>query len=243
MRINHLHLQNFRLFADHQFAFPNQFTVLIGENGQGKSCVLHSLRVAASAWLLGLKEAKAVHIQAEDIRRIDVGEHFVRQFPTIVKATGIVENQAISWTRRRADLKQGLGRTDRAEAKAIIDLGRHSEQAVSQNLRPVAFPVLAYFSTARLWVEAKQTIKLKSKGFRIQDGYAGALAPSHDRSSALGWIQTNYLKALDYQRQRSTFPPSIPTSLPSSMSPSDQELNASILLQAVLEAITTCLPE
>ena len=48
MIIHNLHLQNYRGFVDRSFEFNPEFTLLIGENGSGKSAVLR-----ACATLLG----------------------------------------------------------------------------------------------------------------------------------------------------------------------------------------------
>lgn len=184
MRVEQLELHNFRFFADSHFSFPA--TVLIGENGRGKSALLHGLRVAAGAWLLGFKETERLHIEPEDIRRIELAARFAPQFPAVVQAKGVVEGQAIEWARHRADFKGGLGRTGWAEAKPLIDLARGCDAATNERMADVALPVLVYFSTARLWVGAKKGVDLKAKGSKIYGGYAQALTPEHKRKGPAG---------------------------------------------------------
>lgn len=246
MKINRLYLHNFRLFADQDFVFPTLFTVLIGENGRGKSAVLHGLRVAASAWLLGFKETERLHIEPEDIRRVELKTRFAPQFPATVRATGLVANQEIVWTRQRADFKGGLGRTAWAEAKTLLELSRQAEQATNSELREVDLPVLVFFSTARLRVGAKKGVELKSKGSKVQDGYFQALTPDYKRKGpsgravALAWVKTAYLKMLEEKTE------SLLTSIPPSVRPSvGQYTGYSVtapLLGAVLTAIETCVP-
>ncbi len=79
MRINKLRLHNFRNFEDETFDFPSQFTIVIGNNGKGKSSLLQGLRLAAASFFLGLDESERLHIQKEDIRRIDTGKRFALQ--------------------------------------------------------------------------------------------------------------------------------------------------------------------
>ena len=238
MRINQLELQNFRLFADSRFSFPAPFTVLIGENGRGKSALLHGLRVAAGAWLLGFRETERLHIEPEDIRRVDTPDNFSPQFPTLVRASGVVEGQQTDWARQRNDFKGGMGRTGWAEAKPLIELARQCDQATNDNLQNVPLPVLVFFSTARLWVGAKREVALKTKGSRIEDGYAQALTPDHrrkgpsSRTRAMGWIKRMYFQALEEGR----WPDAGPSAGPGVRS------GAAVLLKAVLEALATCLP-
>lgn len=48
MRIDHLHLENFRNFKDYKIKFGSKTTVLIGKNGSGKSNLIQSLVYAVS---------------------------------------------------------------------------------------------------------------------------------------------------------------------------------------------------
>ena len=224
MKITTLNLLNFRLFPQATFHFPAMFTVLIGENGRGKSALLHGLRVALGAWLQGFKEADGIAIQKDDIRRIDLQHRFVPQFPVTVTAEGKVNDRLIVWARTKASLS---GRTTTAESAELVALARQLEQLTNEQLQEVDLPVLAYFSTARLWVESNQTIKLKTKGAKIRDGYARCLENTHDRGSALGWIKSTYYKTLKAKGKPGE---------------EDSLVGLKGLLSAVLSAITTCVP-
>jgi len=198
MRIQSLKLHNFRFFAESQFEFPALFTVLIGENGRGKSALLHGLRIAAGAWLLGFRETERPHIEVEDIRRVDKNGSFTRQWPTIVRAVGLVEGQPIEWARQRSDIKGGLGRTGWVDTKPLIELARHCEEISTKELHVIDLPVLVYFGTGRQRVGAKRAVELKTKGSKIEDGYAQALIPEYKRKGptgsavALGWIKVRW---------------------------------------------------
>ena len=52
MRIDRLELRNFKKFAALDLNLHRQFTLLIGENGAGKTSVLDSLAVALGVWLV-----------------------------------------------------------------------------------------------------------------------------------------------------------------------------------------------
>ncbi len=240
MRIERLELHNFRFFADAQFNFPARFTVLIGENGRGKSALLHGLRVAAGAWLLGFRETERLHIEPEDVRRVELETRFSPKFPVVVKAAGVVEGQSIEWTRQRNDFKGGVGRTGWKEAKPLIDLAQRCDDLTNVQQQEIDLPVLVYFSTARLWVGAKKAVPLKTKGFKIQDGYAQALTPDHKRKGAssravtMGWVKKAYLQLLEARGWgagllRLTRPGTPPI--------------AAVLLESVFQALTVCVPD
>ena len=252
MRIERLELHNFRFFAAGQFAFPARFTVLIGENGRGKSALLNGLRIAAGAWLLGFKEAERLHIEQEDIRRVETDTRFVPQFPALVRAIGVVEGRPVTWARQRNDFKGGLGRTGWAEAKPLIELARQCDELTNGALQEIDLPVLVYFSTARLWVGAKKAVALKTKGSKIQDGYAQALTPDHKRSGpasrtvALGWIKKMYLKMLEEQAssfQKLNYEGPATSAELGKLKQALGNSDAGRLLDAVFQAITTCVPD
>ena len=52
MRIDRLELRNFKKFNEFELNLHRQFTLLIGENGAGKTSVLDALAVALGVWLV-----------------------------------------------------------------------------------------------------------------------------------------------------------------------------------------------
>ena len=215
MRIRKLHLHNFRNFSDRTFEFPDLFTVVIGDNGKGKSTILQGLRLAAATFLLGLDEAERIHIRKEDIRRIESIKRFAPQSNCFFEADGTLDKKTISWKRT---LVRENGRTDIKDAAAIINAAKSKNDLVNKQLEEgIDLPVLCYFSTGRLWAESKQTIQLKKKGSRLKDGYARCLDFKTDKTSPLSWIKSTFYKKLKGREE-------------------------SVLLDAVFEAISTCVP-
>lgn len=215
MRIDRLNLTNFRNFEKAAFEFNKNFTVIIGENGTGKSSILQGLRLATSTFLLGLDEAERYHIQKEDIRRVDIGNRFVPQKDCSFEAFGEVDNQQISWKRT---LSRFGGRTDTKEASDLINIAEKLNNRVNEEyLEGVDLPVISYFSTARLWVDSYFTVKLKKKGSRLQDGYARCVDNRSDKKSPMEWIKSATWKKL-------------------------KDKPESVLLDAVLEAVDICVP-
>ena len=215
MRINRLQLGNFRNFTDNNFSFPTLFTVVIGENGKGKSSILEGVRVAAATFLLGIDEAERFHIQKEDVRRVDVGNRFATQKNCFFEAEGLVSGYPLVWKRTLPRLG---GRTDTKDARNIIELAQELNDRVNIQLEAaVSMPVICFFSTARLWAESKQTVNLKKKGSKIKDGYARCVDERSDKLSPMAWLKAAYWKKLKNKPE-------------------------SVLLEAVLEAIDICIP-
>jgi len=215
MRIDKLHLHNFRNFEEASFEFNKNFTVIIGENGTGKSSILQGLRLAAASFMLGIDEAERYHIQREDVRRIDIESRFIPQKNCSFKASGELNDQPITWKRTLSRLG---GRTDYKEANELIEIAERLNKAVNEDFKEdVDLPVICYFNTSRLWVDSYVTVKLKKKGARLQDGYARCVDNRTDKKSPMEWLKSASWKKLKNKPD-------------------------SVLLDAVLEAIDICIP-
>lgn len=101
MWINKLKLINFRNFEDDTFVLDEHFNIIIGINGKGKSSLLHAIRIACGAYLLGIPEATKRHIWESEIRRKDFGTHLSLQTPTIVEAEGSIDDKPLHAAWRR----------------------------------------------------------------------------------------------------------------------------------------------
>ena len=101
MNINRMSLKNFMNFEQMDFQLNRSFNIIIGINGKGKSTLLHAIRIACGAYLLGIPEANKRHIWPSEIRRKDFGTHLSMQTPTIVEAEGSVDDQLLSKPWRR----------------------------------------------------------------------------------------------------------------------------------------------
>ncbi|MGE8512802.1 MAG: AAA family ATPase [Chryseobacterium culicis] len=214
MIINTIDLINFRNFENTSFNFNSQFTVVIGENGKGKSSILQGLRIAAGTFLMGIDEAERYHIQKEDVRRIDLQNRFIPQKGCSIKAYGFLNDQEIEWKRS----KTSSSRTNSKDANDIIKIAESINKSVNEDFNDeVDLPVINFFSTSRLWVEPKQTVKLKKKGSKLKDGYARCIDSRSDKKSPMEWIKSTYYKSLKGRTE-------------------------SVLLDAVLEAIDICIP-
>lgn len=56
MKINSICIKNYRSIDEISISFRSQFTVLIGDNGTGKTTILDALSIAMGCFLLGLEK-------------------------------------------------------------------------------------------------------------------------------------------------------------------------------------------
>lgn len=161
--IDHLRLRNFRKFADIEIDFDPKLTVLVSENGGGKTAILDGIVVALRHFvdtLLGGKPGQGFD-KATDIRRARRDASMALQFPVALTARGTFGGRQTRWER---ELASSEGKTSHSE-KHVGDL-THRAKDLLYHLRdftdhrtpeaPV-FPAIAYYGTGRLFQQHKRT--------------------------------------------------------------------------------------
>ncbi|MBP1543513.1 MAG: AAA family ATPase, partial [Oscillospiraceae bacterium] len=104
MYIRSIELTNFRCFEKERIEFDPQLTVLIGDNGCGKSSVLTALSIAAGSFFLGFDNIPSGSISQGDVRNKTYlsGSLVLRepQFPAQISCTGSFDGATeLSWSR------------------------------------------------------------------------------------------------------------------------------------------------
>ncbi len=152
MRIDHLHIENFKRFEVQDFDLHPKFTLLVGDNGSGKTSVLDALAVALGIWHKAAPSSSGWrNILKEEVRLdpVDAGDRIFWKLalPSKITATGIIgHSEGLSWTRM---IRTGGTRTTNAQAHnaetAIIELLKGAEA------QRELLPVLAYYGAGRAW--------------------------------------------------------------------------------------------
>ncbi|NOY91603.1 MAG: AAA family ATPase [Deltaproteobacteria bacterium] len=196
MRIDKLTLSNYRAFEKFEVNFHPELTVLIGENGAGKSTILEGLAVALGAWLGGfasLREdfsiptdcPRRVLLESDGLATTEV------RYPVRVEACGEVRGQLIEWAR---ELRHSKGRTTRGEAASIRTLARTVEEDLTQN--GVELPVISCYGTGRLWLQRRDKKRKQEQLASRLMGYTSALDAASDPKHFEAWMRWRTENAL-----------------------------------------------
>ena len=99
LRLDNLVLQNFRCFTSCEIAFHPRVTVLVAENGNGKTAVLDAASLVLSGYVKAMSLAEQFKkIARSDIRLVPSGHGRMEpRLPTRFSAKGIVADQAVQW--------------------------------------------------------------------------------------------------------------------------------------------------
>ncbi|WP_293883547.1 AAA family ATPase [Sphingobacterium sp. UBA1498] len=195
MRINKISLTNFRNIEHESFSFESNFTVIIGINGKGKSTLLHAIRIACGAYLLGIPETVKRHIWPNEIRRKDFGTHLALQTPTIVEAEGSIDNKnlIIPWRRIIPEGKAKNSATF-VDIGQIRSIAKFKYDQVTKEGKNVDNPVIAFFGTSRLSGGGRDTLSNYTGREIFKAGYNNWLEMKQSTYQYPKW-----LKAYDYR--------------------------------------------
>ena len=204
MRIDRLTVSNFKKFEEKTFDFLHQFTLLVGDNGAGKTAVLDALRIGVGAYLLGISYTPAPSIKREYVRRgtRSNGEFstFEPVTPSVVGCEGRVHGSDFRW---KCELPSFHGRTNRIGAR---ELARCVAKHFHENNPRTNFPLIVSYGTGRLWIEPRTTKHARSavreplgKLSRFE-AYRGCLGPAVSSEMLRRWIKKMALIAVQEKR-------------------------------------------
>ena len=187
MRIDRLTVSNFRNFEEKGFEFHRRFTLLVGDNGAGKTAVLDALRIGVGAYLLGIPDSSAPSIKREYVRREPRRDGEFSTFepvtPCTVGCEGQVHQSDYRWNRELASIH---GRTSRVGARELVQcVARH----VRENRPGTNFPLIVSYGTGRLRAEPRTAVRDplgKSSRF---EAYRRCLDPAMSSELLRRWIK------------------------------------------------------
>lgn len=191
MKVSSIELSNFRGFEKFCANFNENLTVIVGDNGAGKSSLLDALAIAIGTFLAGFDGMSGVGISKNDAMNkcYDMGSvvDLQAQYPVSITATGIVDRQEITWTR---GLNGAEGRTTIGEAKELIDIAKEYQKRIRAGDKTAILPIISYYGTGRLWAQKKE----KSASNQIEKfsrlvGYTDCLAAESNDKLMMKWFE------------------------------------------------------
>lgn len=190
MRLSHLLIKNYRLFADLALDFHPELTVIVAPNGCGKTTVLDAIRVAYSPYLFVFPTGRGCGIEPGDVHKIKTLEELGQMqevIPVEILADGTFGDQVVrAWKREKHSLK---GKSTIKDARLPAEFGKklQSEAAKGEFSK---WPLIAYYGTGRLWNQKKLTDKkIFASGFQTRAaGYIDCMEPASTYKLFIDWF-------------------------------------------------------
>lgn len=164
LRLDQLKITNFRCFGTCEVNLHPKLTVLVAENGQGKTGILDAVAIALGPivdQLAGTRQWDGV--SAGDVRKTRLADgEMAANSPTTIVAEGMFDGEILRWslTRTSASIRSRTStsqlKTLRLRTKAVRE--RLDNNATGEHHIQSPLPLIAYYGTGRLWAEERLTI-------------------------------------------------------------------------------------
>lgn len=221
MKLDKIVLKNFRCYSNLEIELHPKITVLVANNGQGKTTILDAIRVALWPFVSQFDLANTPYkdpantITIDDVRIIKakkssntagfgVLDEMVRQFPSSVSAIGDYGNGTIEWQRFRDSEAVKSQTKDDPNCRTLKTFAKNLQKQVRViDLKTVTLPVFGYYGTGRLWKEKRLTESKRGQNANDENIRTFALRDSLDPASSYRqfeeWFTDSYKKVLENQ--------------------------------------------
>lgn len=187
MRLKQLHLKNFRCFQDLTVDFDPKMTVIIAENGQGKTTVLDAIATGFGRYLTKLGK-KGQTLKQSDLQILEQ-EKFAPYVAITLETekTNSLGLDTLVWSLSRKRDPASKINTPLAGTKALDDFAHQLLKKQEEGLTP-EFPLVVYYGTNRAVLGEVQTRRGFKKKFAPLDALDGALEPTARFGAAFEWF-------------------------------------------------------
>lgn len=153
IRLNELEFQNFRCISSGKITFNKDVTVLVADNGIGKTTVLDAASVVLAQFVDELTNAKqSPGLVQADVRLASTdGAPQSPRTPTALSAIGDLAGRRVEWTARRKQFEQTPRRSpkDVAGIVAVTNEMKAALSSTEDSERGIALPIVAYYRSNR----------------------------------------------------------------------------------------------
>jgi predicted ATP-binding protein involved in virulence len=150
MRLDHLHLQNFRCYEDAHFDFQPGFNLVVGVNGSGKTSLLQGVASSIAPFFarVGNMSTALVHADAQVrfvVDRFDGRIRFERRYPVKLEGKGNLFNLA-DWLVIKERKEMPLVPEEQAYKAAASEINKVAAGFA------IDLPLVAFYQANRRWV-------------------------------------------------------------------------------------------
>jgi predicted ATP-binding protein involved in virulence len=183
MRIDKIQIENFKNFEKLEVEFETGVNLFVGSNGSGKTSILEAINVALGGFF-SLQEQKMQRgIELSEARIITVNDKNIRIPKTSI--TAYSELIGKSWTRNFNS------KTKNNDVKYLKPAGEYGNKILDGFYKTnyEVAPLIAYYSTQRLFKDASQSAKQKYEPLAgRRNGYLQCLKDNAIKGTLLEWL-------------------------------------------------------
>ena len=195
-------IRNYKGIKELELSLPTEpgITILLGDNGVGKTSILEAIATGLSGYLEGVKGSSPRNILVQDIRihneTLGGASTAIQQVtPVIICCRASINGEDFTWERSRELAEAGLGISSRTLDSTTNGSLRGYAKRLTNDPH-VVLPVLSYLSTKRLSDPqnllnddtSKLMDKVEQKLHDRRSGYFGCLRNTIDKSMIKAWV-------------------------------------------------------
>lgn len=195
MKLKHLLIENFRQFKKIDIEFDDNLTVLVGNNGTGKTTILDAASIAINTLTSAMDGLTNFTIKKNDARYqyYHVGDNIdvQQQYPVKISAIGIVGGKEIAWSR---SLNSANGRCSMSGAKDLLAIAKEYLSGVRGGDVNLILPIISYYGTGRLWNQHREKNKNVFEVNNRLNGYIDSIDGAANDKLMKRWFQRMAIK-------------------------------------------------
>lgn len=184
MYIKKLQLKNFRCYENLDIDFEKDLTVIVGENGRGKTAIFDGIAICLEPYLTTFQQ-KGAHITQKDVRRTPIHD---------------AENHLIGMeVHLPVEIYLEVGDSNGNSLYCRKSYDEHGEHIVEDTISNLGvlladsndktLPVLSYYGTSRLWKDSELLQEKHKSLLNRTVGYEECLQPSSSFNTFSKWFE------------------------------------------------------
>ena len=187
MIIKKIEIENFKGIKNNQFYFNEQFNLIVGNNGTGKTSTLEAIIVALGGFLSGIDGVKSTHFTKDEIRmeKEMMGDGSVNikyKTPVSVKCEISIHGYDFCFTRRKTSLNSSRSTIEPR------DICRMASDLIEE--RDSILPVISYQGFSRIANQKRDKWNNPfSDDFSRSVGYTDCLEDASNTKMLVNWCK------------------------------------------------------
>ncbi len=170
MKLHSLQLTNFRCFESLTVEFDPQLTVLVSNNGMGKTAVLEALATGLDLFLKYLTGVAGRNLKETDIRLDDEGNNQAYMRIRVETTDRIV------WDRTKPRNNIPIGLSNIPSGISYKEIAKYANEIVDERgQNKKTFPLIAYYGTGRAVFDVPQNRNIFRREHPFNGAYKNAL--------------------------------------------------------------------
>jgi predicted ATP-binding protein involved in virulence len=221
MIINKLNISNFRSKAALQIQLGSKLTLLVGENGSGKTSILDAIALCLGAVLTHLPKVSGISFKKNDLRQVN--NHFAPY-----TRVGIETTEGIVWDRTERRDKSLKTANEIPTAVGLLKLRKYLDEQIINPFnegKDFQLPVYSYYGVSRALLEVPLRRRSFPKTHQRFEALENSLNAVTRFKSAFVWFYNKENEEQRKQRELKNFDYRLPE------------------LETVRRAITTMFPD